>query len=108
MSRTFTHELNNEVYSIAGHYELQKEEKIEHMGKEYLYLVGLGIIDSSCCGDGGCLYAIVPGSIVKWKSETNEKGGTTSEVEPIADQKIRDEIRQILLKKEVVNQVMFW
>ena len=109
MTKKYPHELNQEVYSIAGWYELNKEEKIDHMGKEYLYLVGTGIVDSSCCGTMGCHYAVVPGSIVSWKSETNEEGVITSEVELVTDQKIKDELRKILLEREeTINQVNFW
>ena len=64
MTREYTHELNREVQSISGWYKLYKEEKIELMGKEVLYVVGDGVVESSCCGTGGCCYAVVPGFIV--------------------------------------------
>ena len=109
MTKKYPHELNEEVFSIAGWYELDKEEKIDYGGKEYLYMVGTGVIDSSCCGTMGCQFAVVPGSIVSWKSDTNEEGVITSEVEPVSDQKIRDALRKMLLEKEeTVNQVNFW
>ena len=109
MIRKYPHELNTEVQSIAGWYELDKEEKINHNGKDYLYLVGTGEIDSSCCGEMGCHFAVVPGSIVSWKSDTNEEGVTTSEIEIVSDEKIRDELRKVLLEKEkMINQVNFW
>jgi hypothetical protein len=108
MTKKYAHELNKEVHSIAGWYEMHKEEKIDHLGKEYLYLVGTGIVDSSCCGTTGCQYAVVPGSIKNWKSETSEDGIFLSEVEPITDQKVKDELRKILMSKEPINQVNFW
>jgi hypothetical protein len=108
MTRKYTHELNQEVQSISGWYKLYKEERIELMGKEFLYLVGDGVVESSCCGTGGCHYAVVPGSIVSWKSETNEEGLFTSVVEPIRDEKLQAELRKILSKKEGVSQVQFW
>ncbi len=108
MTKKYAHELNKEVHSIAGWYEMHKEEKIDHLGKEYLYLVGTGIVDSSCCGTTGCQYAVVPGSIKNWKSETNEDGIILSEVEPIIDQNVKDELRKILMDKETINQVNFW
>ena len=109
MIKKFPHELNKEVNSIAGWYELDKEKKISHNGKEYLYLVGSGFIDSSCCGEMGCQFAVVPGSIVSWKSETNDDGLITSDIELVTDQKTKDELRKILMEKEeTINQVNFW
>jgi hypothetical protein len=108
MTKKYAHELNKEVHSISGWYEMHKEEKIDHLGKEYLYIVGTGMVDSSCCGTMGCQYAVVPGSIVNWKSETNEDGTVFSEVEPVTDQKVKDELRKILMGKEPINQVQFW
>jgi hypothetical protein len=108
MPRTYVHELGKEVQSIAGWYELCKEERVGHSGKEFLYLVGNGVVESSCCGVGGCRYAVVPGSIVSWKSETNEEGLYTSVVEPVRDEKLQRELREIVSKKEGVTQVQFW
>jgi len=41
MTRTYTHELNQEVQTISGWYELHKEERIELGGEEILYVVCL-------------------------------------------------------------------
>lgn len=108
MVKLYTHELNKEVQSISGWYMLYKEGRIAHKGKEYLYLVGNGVVESSCCGVGGCRYAVIPGSIVGWKSGTNEDGLLTSVVEPVTDNKLKEELRDILLRREEVNQVQFW
>jgi hypothetical protein len=108
VTKTYTHELNQEVQTISGWYELHKEERIELVGEEILYVVGNAVVDSSCCGIGGCHYAVVPGSIVSWKSGTNEAGLFTSVVEPIKDEKVREELQKILTEKEGVSQVLFW
>ena len=108
MTREYTHVLNKEIRSISGWYQLFKEERILHMGKDILYLVGDGIVESSCCGSGGCRYAVVPGFIVTWKSGVNEEGQSTSELEPIRGEKLQNELRKIILEKEVVTQVQFW
>jgi len=108
MTMQYAHELNKEVQSISGWYRLYKEERITHGGREYLYLVGDGVVDSSCCGVGGCHYALVPGSIVSWKSGTNEEGIPTSLVEPVRDDILQTELRKIVSKKEGVSQVQFW
>ncbi len=108
MIKEYSHELGKEILSISGRYKLEKEEKIEHNGREILYVIGNAVIDSSCCGDGGCRYAVVPGFIVSWKSKTNEAGVQTSEVEPITEQILKERIRKIIEKNEWVNQVQFW
>lgn len=108
MTRRYTHELNKEVQSISGWYRLYKEERVTHRGREYLYLVGDGVVESSCCGTGGCRYAVVPGSVVSWKSGTNEEGLFTSVVEPVTDKGLQDELREIVSREDGVSQVQFW
>lgn len=108
MVKEYTHELEKEVLSISGRYELEKEEIMDHNGREILYVVGSAVVDSSCCGNGGCRYAIVPGFIRAWKSKINKAGFPISEVEPITEQILRAGIRKILEKKEWVSQVQFW
>jgi hypothetical protein len=108
MIREYTHDINREVLSISGRYELDKEERIELNGREILYVVGNAVVDSSCCGYGGCRYAIVPGFVVKWKGKVNEKGTPVSEVEPIQNDNLRREIVDIIQRREWVNQVQFW
>ncbi len=108
MTKEYTHELNEEVASISGRYEIVKEERMEYRDRVLLYLVGSAVVDNSCCGMGGCHYAVVPGFIVNWKPRTNENGLCISEVEPIADGTARLEIRKIIEKREFVNQVEFW
>jgi hypothetical protein len=108
MSMTYTHELNKEVLSISGWYELEKEERITHQGREILYVVGNAVVDSSCCGSGGCRYAVVPGYVLSWKSGTNENGLSTSQVEPVRAPEVQSEIRDLLEGREGVTQVQFW
>jgi len=108
MPRKYTHELNKEVQSISGWYRLYKEGRIGHKGREFLYLVGDGVVESSCCGSGGCRYAVVPGFIVSWKSGTNGEGLFISVIEPIRDARVREDIKIILSKKEGISQVQFW
>jgi len=100
-------ELGQEITAIGGHYALVKEARLPFRGREVLYLVGYGIFDTTCCGTGGCTYALVPGSILDWKNETNADGLAVSLVEPIRDETIRREIRQLIKKQELVQQVRF-
>ena len=108
MVRTYSHQLGEEVHSISGWYRLHTEGRMSFQGKEYLYVVGDGVVDSSCCGVGGCRYAIVPGRIVRWMSGTNEEGVVTSQVEPVSDRRWREGLTRLIIRKEGVTQVQFW
>jgi len=105
----YTHtELNEELYAISGHYSLEKEVRLKYNNREVLYAVGQAVMDSSCCGMGGCRYALVPGYIVNWQNETNEAGLPVSEVEPISDKATQDDISRVIKAVEIISQVDFW
>jgi len=101
-------ELNQEVYFPAGYYTPRKEEKLRYNGKEVLYVVGYVMVESSCCGTANWSYALVPGYVINWQSETNEAGLPVSEVEAISDDEVRKEIRETIQKAEKVLSVEFW
>ena len=105
----YTHsKLNEDSYAIAGYYTPEKELRLKYNNREVLYVVGQAVIESSCCGTGGCRYALVPGYIVNWQNRANEAGLPVSDVEPISDKTARDAIRQIISEAESVPQVEFW
>jgi hypothetical protein len=108
MEREYTHELNKEVQSVSGWYRLTKEQQIDVHGRKLLYVVGDAAIDSSCCGVGGCHYAVVPGYIIHWKKTSNEAGDQVSLVEPVRDDQVKEQLRQMLYRDEGVSQVQFW
>jgi hypothetical protein len=108
MALKYTHELNEQVLSISGGYELDKEGRVPIDGREVLYVVGNAVVDGSCCGLGGCRYAVVPGFILKWKAQTDDRGKAVTLVEPIRDQRIKELIRKLILETETVQQVEFW
>ncbi|MBL7224738.1 MAG: hypothetical protein ISS59_01275 [Desulfobacteraceae bacterium] len=105
--REYKHELNREVRSISGGYELEREGKFEIHGREVLFVVGNAVVDSSCCGVWGCRYALVPGYVKKFKTRQDDHGLWISEVEPIIDKATRQEIIRLLKEKEIVQQVQF-
>jgi hypothetical protein len=108
LTREYTHiELNVEVQSIGGHYILEKEVRMPYHGEEVLYVVGTGVVDTSCCGMGGCRYAIVPGYVLEWKYRTNKDGLPVSEMMPIRDENIRKELQDRIKKEELVQLVEF-
>jgi len=105
----YTHEgLNEEIRSIAGYYLFEEEKRLYYNKREVLYIVGFGAIDNSCCGAGGCRFALIPGYVVGWKTETDEDGRSVSEVETIVDKDSRAEIFRMIQENETVGQVEFW
>jgi hypothetical protein len=104
----YTHQLNKEILSISGRYDLEKEEKIEYNGRALLYVVGQYVMDSSCCGYGGGRYVVIPGFILNWKSGINKDGIPTSVIETIQDEETKKDLVKLIREKENVSQVQFW
>lgn len=101
------HELNQECTAIGGHYVTIKEIRFPYHGKEILYTVGYATIDTSCCGTSGCGFAAVYGAIVDWKYDETDNGLPMTRVEPVRDKNLRDELKALIVEKEIVNQVNF-
>jgi hypothetical protein len=99
--------LAREVTAIAGHYMFTKEARLSFGVRDVLYLVGHGIVDTSCCGFSGCVYALVCGFVVSWKAKKNRNGVSVSIVEPIRDSMLQAGIRQRIQEVEMVSQVLF-
>ena len=99
--------LDQEITAIGGTYILVKEVRIPFNGREILYLVGHAAFDTTCCGAGGCAYALVPGYILRWKDRTNKDGLAISRVEPVRNRDVQEQIRQRVETKEVIQQVTF-
>jgi hypothetical protein len=107
-SAAYTHNpLNQEVTAIGGSYLLVKEECLRFQGRQVLYLIGHAIFDSTCCGIGGCAYALVPGFVLDWRSSTDQEGLAISHVAPIRDPAVQDRVRQLIEAREVIQQVLF-
>ncbi len=86
MISKYTHlELNKEQRFLPGYYVPTKEVRLKYEGREVLYVVGQAAIESSCCAAGNFAYVIVPGYIVSWHMERNERGLPVTEVEPVSD-----------------------
>ena len=84
-----------------------KKERISHRGRDSVYEVGQIVVETSCCGIWGCRDALVPGAVLKWKSQIDDRGMSLSKVEPVLDPAIREELRRIILEKEGVSQINF-
>jgi len=100
-------ELNTQVTAIGGSYLLVKEVQLSFEGETILYLIGSAIFDTTCCGVGGCAYALVPGIVRKWKFKTDSTGRPVSMILSIFGQNMKEKIKKLILKKEPVHQVNF-
>ena len=99
--------LNQQITAIGGHYVLVKEVRLPYDGREVLYLVGHAAFDSTCCGTGGCAYALVPGLVASWHSNQTEDGFAISRLEPIRGEETQSKIRRLIERSETVQQVIF-
>jgi hypothetical protein len=100
-------ELNTQVTAIGGSYILVKEVQLLVDGENVLYLIGSAIFDTTCCGVGGCAYALVPGTIRQWKIKKDPEGRPVSMVSPILRPNMKEKIKKLIFKKEPVHQVNF-
>ncbi|MGA3113274.1 MAG: hypothetical protein ABSF90_02445 [Syntrophobacteraceae bacterium] len=106
--RDYVHrELDEEVVAIGGRYTLTAEVRLPLGDREILYVLGWAAFDTTCCGAGGCSYALVPGFIVDWKTRRNGEGLEVSLLEPILDPSVQDAVSLLIKGKEIVQQVTF-
>lgn len=107
-TKNYTHDqLDNEVNAIGGWYTLTKEIRLPFQDRQLFYLTGHASFDSTCCGAGGCSYAVVQGFIVEWKTGQNEDGVDVSLIEPVSDPAAQAEIQRMIMRDNVISQVVF-
>ena len=99
--------LHQQITAIGGHYILVKEARLPFQEREILYLVGHAVFDTTCCGPGGCAYALVPGFVSSWQSSRTDEGLAVSQLEPIREPNVQNEIRKRIQQIETVQQVVF-
>jgi len=99
--------LGERVDAVGGHYVLVKEACLDHEGEQVLYVVGHAAFDSTCCGAGGCGYAVVQGAVRRWHASVTGDGLAVTEFEPVRDPRCQQTIREALLGHEKVSQVTF-
>jgi hypothetical protein len=96
-----------EIQSIGGHYTITEEGRMDYRDRTLLYVVGVAVIDRSCCGAGGCRFIHVPGYITAWKHQSGIDGLAVSAVETVADRKDRKAIKALLDLQFPHSQVFF-
>jgi hypothetical protein len=106
----FTHpDLGEEVPVRAGYYAPLEEHVLPHEGREVLYIVGKGCIESSCCAaPGSWIYVQVPGFLVKKHVRGGGNAPYISEVEIIDDQQTRKSVREAIASKHPGVQLDMW
>ncbi len=100
-------ELNRKVYSISGYYLYSEEGLLPFKEGEVLYLAGIGVVDNSCCGVGGCCFVRIPGYIVSWKDRKDGSGRVISTVEPITEEAEKQEITKLINTRYPHPQISF-
>lgn len=100
-------EPGTEVRFIAGEYTIVEEQRIAHRGRDLLIVVGIAVVESSCCGTQGCRFLNVPGYVTAWKHCRMENGIHVSEVEPIEDLDEQADIRALLERQFPYSQILF-
>ena len=99
--------LHQLVIAIGGHYRFIKETRLDIEGRPLLYRVAYAAVDSSCCGLAGLAYALVAGFIVREHIRRNSTGDLISVVETIAAPRLQETVRQRIIAREAVSQVIF-
>ena len=106
--REFVHlPVGEEFVAVAGRYEIVKEEVLVYQDRPVLYLVGVGTFDASCCGAGGCGYAVVPGYLHQARVRANSEGAAVSLVSPIRRPEEKRAIEDLIRQRENLDQVNF-
>lgn len=109
MAGDFVHPaLGDEVRAIGGGYALLEEHSLSLGGHELLYLLGAAQLDTSCCGAGGCGFALVAGFVVAYHARHDASGRPVSVVEPVTDESMRRQLAAHLMQETRVQEVQFW
>lgn len=106
----YTHSpLGEEVEAIGGSYIIDTEDSLSYGDRQVLYIVGgTGFMRTCCSSAQGLRFATVPGFVKAWQHKKNKDNLPVSDVEPIRDEKAKQEIRQILKQQHCVTNIEFW
>jgi hypothetical protein len=96
-----------EVRAVGGHYTILEEGRMNHRGRILLFWVGVAVVDSSCCGTGGCRFVHVPGYVTAWQSRIRDDSLPVSTLEPVADKNDQRTIKALLDHRFPHSQISF-
>ena len=102
--------LNEEIEYSTGCVWKSEEETMTYGDEEVLYFVGNSSAMGGCCTGyyPPHKYIMIPGYLRNWQCKTNDQGLPISEIEPIRDEKIRNELVQLFRGKYNINEVVVW
>ncbi len=106
--KTYTHPvLNDPVTAIGGTYVITGEQKIGYQGEQLLVFSGHAVFDTTCCGAGGCAYALVPGFVDSYRYGQDDAGRWLSRVRPIEGTQRRKTVTAVIRAETNMQQVQF-
>jgi hypothetical protein len=100
-------EVGTEIQAISGHYTILEEGRLKQGERPFLYVLGVAVVDSSCCGTGGCRFLNVPGYVLSWKEKQSSEGSPVSEVETVVSEEDRKAVKAILDQRFPNSQIIF-
>ncbi len=103
----YTHDNLEKITAIGGHYRFTDEKILKIDDKKIFYLKGYAIFDTTCCGAGGCSYALVKGIIKEFKYKKNSKNYFVSKLIKIQENPLKDKIIYSIKLSDFVQQVNF-
>ncbi len=104
----FVHpEPDSTVTAVGGHYTVTGVHRISIDDSDILYISGAMMIDTSCCGVGGCGFLMVAGEIVAYASGVDSSGRIISRVKRITNSSRRESIQKALSARHPYFQVSF-
>jgi hypothetical protein len=97
-----------EIMYSSGSYIVKAEGRLKYENREMLYIEGMTIVGSACCGAIECRIIHIPGLIVSWRHKVDKNSGNSiSEVEPVMDTSTREDMMQLLFKTFPSSLVIF-
>lgn len=98
--------IGQEIESISSVYAYTHEKRLDFENREVLCFIGYAVTNNSCCGAGGCMFALVAGFINEYSVKKDGDNGI-SVVVPVNDEQTQKHITACL-QKEGVSQVQFF
>ncbi len=105
----YTHpQLNIEVKAPSGGYVPHEENILSYEGKDVIYIVGLMVIETSCCGIGSWEYVQVPGYLINRGEISNNNKEPKSKIDTIQNEKDRTAIYKLLEQRHPGARIEIW